>query len=167
MLDIAANLPYIWLAAAVIFLIIEGMTVGLTIIWFAAGALAAFLLALLHLPPWSQIAAFIIVSGATLWFVRPLVSRFVIKKTVTTNFDMIIGKQGIVEVEIDNSAPTGLIKVIGQSWTARSLYGDVIAAGEKVEVVSIEGVKAFVRPVPDRLYAESLDMAGASGRNPK
>ena len=34
----------------------------------------------------------------------------------------------------------------GKTWTARSEDGNIIPAGEQVEVVRMEGVKLFVRP---------------------
>ena len=36
-----------WLAATVVFVLVELMTVGLTSIWFAAGSFVAFIIALL------------------------------------------------------------------------------------------------------------------------
>ena len=47
---------YVWLAAMVIFLIIEAATAGLATIWFALGALAALICALLGGQLWFQIA---------------------------------------------------------------------------------------------------------------
>ena len=41
------SMPVFWLAAAVIFVIIEGLTMGLTTIWFAGGAVIALIAALL------------------------------------------------------------------------------------------------------------------------
>lgn len=35
--------PYVWLILMIGFLIIEGVTIGLASIWFALGALVAFL----------------------------------------------------------------------------------------------------------------------------
>ena len=46
----------VWLALAILFGIIEAATLGLTSIWFAVGALAAMICALLHGPIWLQVS---------------------------------------------------------------------------------------------------------------
>ena len=51
-----------WLGAAAIFVVIEIITMGLTTIWFAGGALVGAVMAAFSLPLWSQIIAFVIVS---------------------------------------------------------------------------------------------------------
>ena len=50
----------VWLALFVILLIVELLTVGLTSIWFAGGALAALVLELLGVDLIWQIGAFIL-----------------------------------------------------------------------------------------------------------
>ena len=51
-----------WLIIALIMLIVEALTAGLTTIWFAGGAFAALVCALLDLPIAVQIVIFFIVS---------------------------------------------------------------------------------------------------------
>ena len=54
---------WIWLGLAAIAVILELATpTALVSIWFACGALCAWLLSVLHLPDWVQIAVFVIVS---------------------------------------------------------------------------------------------------------
>ena len=59
-----------WLAVFGVLLLIEIFTLGLTTIWFAVGALAAFLLALLNLPLWLQFMGFIVIWVVMLIFTR-------------------------------------------------------------------------------------------------
>ena len=59
---ISVSLSVILVALAVIFLIIEAITVGLATIWFAAGAFAAFVLSLLNVPVLAQVVIFLAVS---------------------------------------------------------------------------------------------------------
>ena len=56
------QMEIIWLALMAVLLIIEIMTLGLTTIWFAAGALFAFLTALLGLNQGIQIGVFVVVA---------------------------------------------------------------------------------------------------------
>ena len=51
-----------WLAAIVIFVVAEALTQGLVSIWFAGGALAAFVLSMLKVSPVIQWTAFCLVS---------------------------------------------------------------------------------------------------------
>ena len=67
---ISVGAAVIWLAAAIVLFIIEAATVGLTTIWFAIGALAAFVLALFDIPVAVQIVVFLVVSVCLLVFTR-------------------------------------------------------------------------------------------------
>ena len=137
----------IWLALMVIFLIAEALTVSMVSLWFAAGAVVALLLSLLHLQVWVQVVLFFVVSGVLLACLRPMVRRHVAPKIVPTNVDAIVGTRGIVTAEIDNVCAAGQVKVNGMEWSARSTTGEIIPEGTLIRVERIEGVKAFVTPV--------------------
>ena len=137
----------IWLALMVVFLIAEALTVSMVSLWFAAGAVVALLLSLLHLQVWVQVVVFFVVSGVLLACLRPMVRRHVAPKIVPTNVDAIVGTRGIVTAEIDNVCAAGQVKVNGMEWSARSTTGEIIPEGTLIRVERIEGVKAFVTPV--------------------
>ena len=67
--------PVIWLIVMVLFLVVEGITVGLVSLWFALGALAALLVSLGVDNVWVQIAVFLVVSAAALAALRPMSRR--------------------------------------------------------------------------------------------
>ena len=136
----------IWAAAIVVFLIVEAATVGLASIWFAIGALAALISALFGAPVWMQVAWFVIVSGVTLYFTRPLAKKYVNARRQPTNADRLIGMEGIVLERIDNIAATGAVAIDGKHWTARSADGEPVEAGSLVVAKAIEGVKLIVEP---------------------
>ncbi len=139
------NNVYCWLILLVLFILIEIATMGLTTIWFAAGALVALIVAMAGGNLVLQIAFFIGVSVCLLYFTRPWAMRFFNRDRVRTNADMLIGKKGIVLTQISNLQGTGLINVGGQEWTARSNADDVvIPQGSVVTVIAIAGVKAIV-----------------------
>lgn len=133
-----------WIVAAVFFLVVEGITVGLTSVWFALGALAAMVCAMLDAPVWLQIVVFILVSGVSLYFTRPIVKKYVNGKVQPTNADKIIGTECRVTETIDNISGTGAVYVDGKTWTARSENDEIIPQGELVTTVRIEGVKVIV-----------------------
>lgn len=134
-----------WVAALVVFLIVEAVTAGLVSIWFVFGSLVALICAALGAAVWLQIFWFVIVSVATLVLTRPLVKRYVDSRSVATNADRSIGRAAVVTERIDNLAATGAVKLDGVVWTARSTDDAVaIETGEHVTVRAIEGVKLIV-----------------------
>lgn len=144
------NIPAIvWLVLLLAFAALEGITVGLTSIWFAAGALAALIAALLHGPLWLQIALFLVVSILCLLAVRPLARKYVNTQVQPTNADRVIGAEARVTEDIDNIQGKGAVTIGGIIWTARSDSDEVIPAGSLVRVLRIEGVKVFVELIKE------------------
>lgn len=137
----------IWFALAVVFLLIEGNTVMLVSVWFAAGGLVAMLAALLGAPFWLQLILFLGISAGLLALLRPLVRKYLKPKITATNVDSLIGSQGYITETVDNLAATGQVKLGAMPWTARSTDGTPIETGTLVRVDRVEGVKAFVSPV--------------------
>lgn len=138
----------IWLILLVVFISMEAATVTVVSIWFAAGALVAMIANLLGAQLWLQITLFIAVSVILLLSLRPLLKKYFTPRLTRTNVDAVIGKVGIVTADIDNITAQGRIKLGAMEWTARSSSGEKITAGTRVAVDKIEGVKAFVTPVP-------------------
>ena len=77
----------IWFALAVVFLLIEGNTVMLVSVWFAAGGLVAMLAALLGAPFWLQLILFLGISAGLLALLRPLVRKYLKPKITATNVE--------------------------------------------------------------------------------
>ena len=136
---------WIWLALLVMLIIAEAATVQLTTIWFAGGALVSLLLAAFGVDNIIiQIIAFLAVSLISLIATRPLVKKYVNKKSQPTNADRCIGEKAVVTQEINNLLATGTVKVNGVEWTARSESGEVIPTNSTVTVFRIDGVKLIV-----------------------
>ena len=145
-LGFTVSMAVIWLALALIFLIIEGITVGLTTIWFAAGAFVALLLSLIDAQLWLQIVVFLIVSMCLLVFTRKIFVEKLKAGSEKTNVDALIGEEGLVIAKIVPFA-TGQVKVGGQVWTAIGQETDMtIEKDTPVKIIAIEGVKLIVAP---------------------
>ena len=134
---------WIWLLALAGFAAAEAATAGLVCIWFAVGALGAFFAALAGLQLTVQLVIFAVVSAAALAVSRPLARRFIRVRKEPTNLDRVIGLTGQVTEDIDGAS--GAVYVDGKTWTARSADGRRIPAGARVEIMSMEGVKLFVK----------------------
>lgn len=140
----------VWIIAMIACLIVEAITMGLTTIWFAGGALVAAILAGLDAPVLVQIIAFLIISLALLYFTRPLVEKGFNKTRTKTNSEGVVGKHAYVKEEIDNVNATGMVKIDGMEWTARTEKdGIIIPVGALVEVTAIDGVKAIVSEIKE------------------
>ena len=136
-----------WLVLMVVFLVLEGNTVAMVSLWFAAGALASLIVALLGAELWLQVLVFFTVSIVLLAALRPIARKYFTPKLTRTNVDSVIGSTGTVTADIDNIAGCGQVKLASMEWTARSTSGAPIAAGTLIRVDRIEGVKVFVSPL--------------------
>ena len=137
----------IWLAALVVFLIVEAACpIHLVSLWFAAGSLVAAIASMLGAQFWLQVTLFLVVSIALLACLWPFTKKFLKPKISPTNVDAAVGAQCYVTAQVDNLHSQGQVKLNGMEWTARSTNGDVIPAGTVVRVDKIEGVKAYVSP---------------------
>ena len=80
-----------WLVLLVVLLVIEMATLGLTTIWFAGGAAAAFVASILGAGLVVQIVVFLAVSILLLVFTRPFAAKYINKNRVRTNVDRLLG----------------------------------------------------------------------------
>lgn len=134
----------VWIAAMVVFGVVEAVTVGLVSIWFVLGSAAGLIAAICEAPIWLQVLLFFIVSIAALIATRPLVRKMMGKNIVPTNADAVLGKEARVTETIDNAASAGAVYVDGKTWSARSISGEVLPEGTLVRAARMEGVKLFV-----------------------
>jgi len=134
-----------WLLLFVVLLGIEILTLGLTTIWFAGGALAAFAAALLNVELVFQLLLFAAVSLVLLFFTRPLAKKYLNLKTVRTNAESLEGRHARVTETIDNIQAKGSVTIDGMVWSARSgTDEEIIPAGVLVKILRISGVKLIV-----------------------
>lgn len=139
------NMTMIWLIILVLLVVIELLTMGLTTVWFAGGALAATLASLLGLPLVIQIILFLVVSGLLLFFTRPIAVKYFNKDRVRTNAESLVGRQAIVISEIDNLQGIGQVNVGGMEWSARTRDENItLPVGAVVVILAIDGVKLIV-----------------------
>ncbi|MCQ2473074.1 MAG: NfeD family protein [Saccharofermentans sp.] len=135
-----------WLIIAIVMLVIEIATTGLTTLWFAVGALVAMVLDLCHAPLVAQISVMAVISAVcftiSMIWIRPRLEELRKKNAQRTNADRVIGKEGVVIVPLNSVEGKGQVKVAGQVWSAKA---DIdLEEGSKITVKAIEGVKLVV-----------------------
>lgn len=137
----------IWLIAAGIFFIGEIFTAGFLIFWLGFGALLAMLVSFFTSNIIIQMTVFVLSSGLLIFATKPLVNKIVKKDTIPTNVYSVVGKKAIVTEEINWTTGKGQIKSEGEIWSAKSTENINIPVGSEVEILAIEGVKAYVKPI--------------------
>ena len=139
------NMTVIWLVILVALVVIELLTMGLTTIWFAGGALVATVASLFGAPFAVQVILFLAASGLLLYFTRPLAVKYFNKDRVRTNAESLVGRQAIVISEIDNLQGIGQVNVGGMEWSARTRVDGVkLPVGTVTTILAINGVKLIV-----------------------
>lgn len=140
----------IWIVLIIVFAVGEIITVGLTSIWFAGGALAALLVSALGANEIVQVIVFVAVSLLLLFFTRPWALKYLKPHLTRTNYEEALEQKVNVTETIDNTKGTGTAVLKGQEWTARAYEdGKVLEAGTLAQVKEIRGVTLYVVPMKE------------------
>ena len=135
-----------WLIFAVIMVLIEMMTMGLTTIWGAGGALTAALMALATDSILWQGLVFALVTLFLVIVTRPLAVRKLNNRTVKTNVEALIGKNAVAESDMDE-LNRGEVRLDGKVWVAVPEKGSAeIKKGDVVKAVVVRSRKGLSRP---------------------
>lgn len=149
---IVAHLWAAWGLGAVALAVAELLTLDLTLLMLASGALMGGVTALVF-PGlvWLQILVAVATAFAMLFLLRPtLLERVRRAPGYRNSVDTLVGAQGTATSEITKSA--GQVKVEGQTWEARPFDPDVpIGQGEPIEVFGLDGITLLVYPAHRRL----------------
>lgn len=135
----------VWLVISGVCFILEIITVGFLVFWFAIGALITALVSLFTDNVIIQTTVFVLSSTAFLFLTKPFVKKFSKDDRIQTNAYSVIGKKGIVTKEISEKTGIGLVSIGSEVWTAKASLP--ISKGSEVLVKEIDGVKVIVEPV--------------------
>lgn len=133
---------WIWMAAAVVFLIIELASPTLIFISFVIGSLAGGVLSYFRPDElvW-QIGLFVVVSLIILPFSQRMARKITKEAPLKSNADRMIGEIALVTKEIDPDLG-GQVKYEGELWQARAT--ETIASKEKVRILTLSGTHVTV-----------------------
>jgi membrane protein implicated in regulation of membrane protease activity len=134
-----------WLGLAVLFGVLELVSLDLFLIMLAGGAVVGAITDLLGGSLALQVVLAMISSVALLGVIRPpVVRRLHSGPDLKTGADALIGKRATVLRELAYGTP-GRVKIGGDEWTAEPYdEDDRIEPGELVDVVQIKGATAYV-----------------------
>lgn len=134
-----------WVGGALVLGLIEVASLDLVFMMLSAGALAAALAAFLGASFPVQVLVFVVASGLLLLVARPVALRRLKPAGAEqrTGTAAQVGRTAEVLEPVD--ARSGLVKLTGETWTARSAdAARAFAPGETVRVVRIDGATAVV-----------------------
>jgi membrane protein implicated in regulation of membrane protease activity len=144
-MDLTPTLWQLWIVAALVFGGLEMKLSGFVTLWFAVGALVSALAAAVGLGINLQLVLFTVVSVALFSASRTIFKRAFMRSasTMKVGVEAMVGQEAVV-TEALADPHGGTVRINGELWTARSLAGPV-AAGERVTVEQVEGLKLWVR----------------------
>ena len=133
------NLPWVWLAIAVLCTVVEAFSFGLTTIWFAIGAILMIFISFLPISFAWQILIFLII------FTRPVAIKKLKVGKEKTNTDELAGSIALVVKDI-TKFDKGEVKVKGIIWSAQTSDGSEIPSGTECVIDKVQGVTLIVSP---------------------
>ena len=136
-----------WLIIIILLSIIEAFTINLVSIWFIVSGIITLVISLFTNNIIIQIAVFILLGVILLLSTKNILQKYLTSKTERTNYDRIIGMNGLVTEKIIKNA-IGEVKVDGKLWSA---YADkTIQKDSIVEVLEINSTKIKVKEVEEK-----------------
>ncbi|NAZ84180.1 NfeD family protein [Kineococcus sp. R8] len=136
----------LWIATALVLGVLEITAIDLVFAMLAGGALAGALADALGLGFVGQVLVAAAVAGLLIGTIRPvLLRRLTMPPTDSTNAPALVGRPALVLSDV--TVRGGLVKLVGETWSARSAAGHTFPAGEDVVVTAIDGATAVVGPL--------------------
>jgi len=127
-----------WLGVAFVAAIVEVSVPHFGSMFISLGAVAGAAVALLGFGVAAQFATFIVVMVVSLAVLRTRLIGRLGGPGVPSRTAPLVGKHGLVTVDIDAALGTGRVTVGGEDWAARSR--DHLTAGTRVTVVGADGI---------------------------
>jgi len=115
-----------------------GLLFGGGVVSLILGSLMLFSGTTMEIDPW-VITTVVIIFTALFGFIITAIIR-VHRRPVTTGKEGLLGQTGIAQKEL---APKGTVLIKGERWNA-TVENDIIAAGEEVIVIGVDGLKLKV-----------------------
>ena len=137
--------PFVWLIVLIVCLVVEFVRIELVGACGAGGALAGLIVNLCGFDTVWQIVAAVAVVVFLFIAVRPVGMKYVMRARREKQLMELEGCDAIVTCKIDNAARTGVVRIGGRNWSARSNRPNaVINEGEVVKVIMMRGDVAYV-----------------------
>jgi membrane-bound serine protease (ClpP class) len=127
-----------WVTLAIVAAIIEVSVPHFGVAFVGVAALVAAFVAYFDFALVPQLATFVVVLGVSLAVLRPRLLKHLDAPGVPSRTDVLIGREGIVTHDIEQTVGAGRVNVGGQDWAARA--ATPIPAGTRVRIVGADGI---------------------------
>lgn len=136
---------YVYLVIALGCFVGELFTMEFSLTCVGIGLLGAALVSWIGTSLWVQVAVFSVVAVLSWIGVRPVALKHLYgkMKEIKTPSEDVLGKQAVVEVDIDPAQGTGRVLVNGESWKASA--AKALTKGTPCVVEKLNGVTLFVK----------------------
>src|SRR5665213_2022759 len=140
------NHPWVsWTLLAVICAILEVVVPSFTFS-FASIAAAVAAVVSLRMGLLCQVAAFALALGVSVFSLRPrFLKRFQKHHKMPSRSEALVGRFGVVTIDVDVTSSGGRVEIEGQDWSARSEAP--IGTGKRVEVQGHDGIVLIVKEI--------------------
>jgi len=133
-----------WIILGLALMGFEMVTPGFVIMWFGVGALVAAAMAFFGFSLTVQLLSFLISTVLLLAYTRKMAVK-IKGQDVHTNYSALVGKTAVVTQQIYAQSGLGVVKVLGEEWSALAETERDLAPGEKVTVMGVSGVRLVVQ----------------------
>ncbi len=138
---------WVWVTAAVVFMILELMTPTFVFACFVVGSITAGVYSYFYPEGYYwQVGIFIVLTVGLLPLTRTLARRITKESPQKSNIDALIDKVALVTKAIDPDLG-GQVKIEGEIWLARA--DEFVSENEKVIIVSVSGTKVHVEKLTE------------------
>jgi membrane protein implicated in regulation of membrane protease activity len=138
---------WLWVLAAVVFIVIEVTNMAFFALFAAVGAVAAAVVSAAGGPPALQVIVFAVAAiGGLVALRRPLLTAFGHRRpgALKSGVAALVGQQATVVERIDRADVAGRVHARGEDWPAITYDDQPCEPGQVVEVIDIEKTRLVV-----------------------
>lgn len=133
----------IWLIVGILLVVAEVLSGDFVLVMLGTAALAAAGVTALGAGDLVSVLVFAVTSLGLIVGARPYVKkRLALGSGVKMHHEALLGSKAVALSEVNEHG--GQVKIGGDTWSARTLDGSVVEAGQAVTVVDISGATAVV-----------------------
>jgi membrane protein implicated in regulation of membrane protease activity len=138
---------WLWVLAAVVFVVIEVTNMAFFALFAAVGAVAAAVVSAAGGPPVLQVIVFAVAAiGGLVALRRPLLTAFGHRRAgaLKSGVAALVGQQATVVDRVDRAEAAGLVHARGEDWPAITYDDQPCEPGQVVEVIDIDKTRLVV-----------------------
>ncbi len=135
-----------WVIMAILFLLVEAVTVNLITLWFFFGAVVVIIAELFGLEDLLLQSVLFLGSSFSFFLVFYPWAKKRLKPKVDTISAHLQGQEAVVIEPVGLNK--GAVQLAGQAWSVKRVKGEIVPeVGDTVRIVTLEGIKVIIESV--------------------